>query len=181
MRRKGRGAVLSTVAAVAMAVWALGTTAAPVYRLVDGDGRVTFADVPSAGAEPFVQGTANTYRAHRPQPRATDRAVVQSETFAGYRSVAIQSPKEEAIRANDGRIRVVAATEPDLQSGHRAVVLLDGKATQPSASLTFDLAGLDRGRHELAVRIVDGKGQVLAQSRPKIIHLLRVSRPVALK
>ena len=96
-------------------------------------------------------------------------------------SVAIAWPKEEAIRANDGNIRVVATTEPALQSGHRAVVLLDGQATQRSESLTFELAELDRGRHELAVRIVDGDGQVLAQSRPKIVHLLRASRRPALK
>ena len=55
------------------------------------------------------------------------------------------------------------------------------KAAQQGDGLTFDLADVDRGRHELAVHIVDGNGQVLAQSRPKIIHLLRASRRSALK
>ena len=182
MKRDAVRTVRSTAAAVAVAMLAFGASAAPVYRLVDGDGRVTFTDVPVPGAERFVPGTANTYRAGQPQPRAPDDPVrVQPDGFAGYRSVAIEWPKEEAVRANEGRIRIVAATEPSLQSGHRAVVLLDGQAAQRSEGLTFELTQLDRGRHEVSVHIVDGNGQVLAQSRPKIIHLLRASRRSALK
>ena len=182
MRRDTVRTVRSTAAAVAVAMLAFGASAAPVYRLVDGDGRVTFTDVPGPGAERFVPGAANTYRARPPQPSAPDDpARVQPDALSGYRSVAIEWPKEEAVRANDGRVRIVAATEPSLQSGHRAVVLLDGQAAQRSEGLTFELAQLDRGRHELSVRIVDGNGHVLAQSRPKTIHLLRASRRAALK
>ncbi|MXY52073.1 MAG: DUF4124 domain-containing protein [Gammaproteobacteria bacterium] len=181
MRRDGYCTVRSTATAVAVAMLAFGASAAPVYRLVDADGRVTFTDMPGPGAERFLPDTPNTYRARQPQSRPPEPAPVQRDAFTGYRGVAIAWPKAEAVRANDGRIRIVAATEPSLQSGHRAVVLLDGQAAQRSEGLTFELAELDRGRHELSVRIVDGDGQVLAQSRPKIIHLLRASRRAALK
>ena len=172
---------LRSAAAAMVAILAVGASAAPMYRLVDGDGRVTFTDVPAPGAELVEQGTANTYRARQPQTRGPDPLSDQSNAFAGYRSVAIESPQEEVIRANGGRMRVVAATEPGLEPEHRAVVLLDGQTAQQGDGLTFDLADVDRGRHELAVHIVDGNGQVLAQSRPKIIHLLRASRRSALK
>lgn len=166
------------VAATALVACA---SAAPMYRLVDDDGRVTFTDVPDATAERVLPRAANTYRARPLRPRAPEPVAALSDAFAGYHSVNIEWPQGEAIRANDGRIRIVAATEPSLQSAHRAVVLLNGRAAQRSEGLTFELAQLDRGRHELAVRIVDANGMVLAESRPKIIHLLRASRRAALK
>ena len=178
MKQSGRWAVCSMAVAVLLA---LGANATPMYRFVDGDGRVTFTDVPEPGAERFVQGAANTYRARQPQPRAPNPVAEKTDAFAGYHSVAIEWPQDEAIRANDGRIRVVAATEPGLQPDHRAVVLLDGQVAQQSDGLSFDLAELDRGQHELAVQIINGNGVVLAESRPKIIHLLRASRGAALK
>ena len=179
MKQGGWWVLRST--AVAAALLALGASAAPMYRLVDENGRVTFTDVPGSAAKRVVQHAANTYRARQPQPCAPAPAAPQSDAFAGYRSVAIAWPQDEAIRANDGSIRIVAATEPELEPEHRAVVLLDGQAAQQSDGLTFDLTELDRGRHELAVQIIDGDGAVLAESRPKIIHLLRASRRAALK
>ncbi|MDE0694113.1 MAG: DUF4124 domain-containing protein [Gammaproteobacteria bacterium] len=179
MKQSGRW-VRRSLAAVAAAL-VVCASAAPMYRLVDGDGRVTFTDVPASTAERVVPRAANTYRARPLQPRAPDPVATPSDAFAGYRSVNIEWPQDEATRANDGRIRIVAATEPSLEPNHRAIVLLDGQAAQQSDGLTFDLAELDRGRHELAVRIVDANGMVLAESRPKIIHLLRASRRAALK
>ena len=178
MKQSGLWALRSTVVAVLLA---LGANATPMYRLVDGDGRVTFTDVPGPGAERLLQSAANTYPARQPQPRVSGPVVEQSDAFAGYHSVNIEWPQDEAIRANDGRIRVVAASEPSLRPEHRAVVLLDGQVAQQSDGLTFDLSELDRGRHELAVQIIDDNGMVLAESRPKIIHLLRTSRRAALK
>ena len=178
MKQNGRWVAGSTVAA---ALLALGASAAPIYRLADENGRVIFTDVPSVDAELVVPSAANTYRARPPQRRAPDPVALQSDAFAGYRSVAIEWPQDEAIRANDGNIRVVAATEPGLEPEHRAVVLLDGQAAQQSDGLTFHLTELDRGRHELMVQIIDGNGTVLAESRPKTIHLLRASRRAALK
>lgn len=179
MKQSGRWVRRSLAAVTAALVACAG--AAPMYRLVDGDGRVTFTDVPVSTAERVVPRAANIYRARPLQPRAPNPVAAPPDAFAGYRSVNIEWPLGEAIRANDGRIRIVAATEPDLEPNHRAVVLLDGQAAQQSDGLTFDLAELDRGRHELAVRIVDANGMVLAESRPKIIHLLRASRRAALK
>ncbi len=180
MKQSGRW-VLRSLAAVVAVPLVVSASAAPMYRLVDGDGRVTFTDVPVAAAERVVPRAANIYRARPLQPRAPDPVAAEPDAFAGYRSVNIAWPREEAVRANDSRIRIVAATEPSLKPGHRAIVLLDGQAAQQSDGLTFDLAELDRGRHELAVRIVDANGMVLAESRPKIIHLLRASRRAALK
>lgn len=171
--------------AAAMVVTSAGVASAgPIYRQVDGDGRITFTDTPRPGAERLVQGTGNTYRAppeQQPIAQMAEPIQAQSEAFAGYVDVTVDWPVEAAIRANDGRIRVVASTRPELQSGHRAAILLDGQAVQQSDGLTFDLTEVDRGTHELAVQIVDGSGQVLAESRPKIVHVLRAFRRTALK
>ena len=158
--------------------------AGPIYRQVDGDGRITFTDTPRPGAERMAQGNTNTYRAPPVQQPIVQMAApiqAQRDAFAGYQTITIDWPQEEAIRANDGRIRIVSATQPALQPDHRAALLLDGQIVQQSESLTFDLTGVDRGRHELTVQIVDGNDQVLAESRPKIIHVLRAFRRTALK
>lgn len=181
MRRNDRWVRCFAAAMVAILAGAL--SAAPIYRQVE-DGRVTFTDTPRPDAERLVQGAGNTYRAppkHQPISQAAETVQAQSAAFAGYDSVAIDWPRDEAIRANDGRIRIVAATQPELQQGHRATLLLDGQVVQQSESLTFDLTGVDRGTHELTVRIVDGGDQVLAESRPKIVHVLRAFRRTALK
>ncbi len=198
MTRENRWA--AGAGAAAAAVLAGAVSGESIYRQVDGDGRITFTDTPRPGAERLVQGIGNTYPARpQQQPIAAAPVTVQdrSDTFAGYETVTVDTassvgvspaiapsgdgPREQAIRANDGRIRVVAATHPSLQPGHRTVVLLDGQAAQQGEGLSFDLTEVDRGRHELAVRIVDRRGQVLAESRSKIIHVLRASRRTAPK
>ena len=181
MRRNDRWTGCLAAVAVLLAGAA---SAGPIYRQVDGDGRITFTDTPRPSAERLVQDAANTYRA--PPKKQLGAQVSEpvrqpSDAFAGYESVRIESPREEALRANDGRIRIVAATQPALQAGHRATLLLDGEIVQQSKGLTFDLTEVERGTHELAVRIVDGSGHVLAESRTKVVHLLRAFRRTALK
>ena len=178
MRRNDRWTGCLAAVAVLLAGAA---NAGPIYRQVDGDGRITFTDTPQTGAERLVQDAANIYRAPPKQQQVSEPVQQPSDAFAGYESVRIESPGEEALRANDGRIRIVAATQPALQAGHRAALLLDGEIVQQSKGFTFDLTEVDRGRHELAVRIVDGSGHVLAESRTKVVHLLRAFRRTALK
>ena len=182
MRRSDRWIGCLAAATVVVSVGI--ASAGPIYRQVDGDGRITFTDTPQPGAERLMHGTGNTYRAPPEQQLIAQMAEpiqAQSEAFAGYESVTIDWPAEEAIRANDGRIRVVASTQPEMRPGHRATLLLDGQIVQQGDDLTFDLTDVNRGTHELTVRIVNDDGHVLAQSRPKVVHVLRAFRQNALK
>ena len=181
MRRSDRWIGCLTVATAVISAGV--ASAGPIYRQVDGDGRITFTDTPRPGAERLLQGTGNTYRAppRPPIAQVAEPVQAQSEAVSAYESVSIAWPKEEAIRANDGRIRIVAATQPELQPGHRARLLLDGEIVQQGDGLTFDLTEVNRGTHEFTVRIVNDAGHVLAQSRPKVVHMLRAFRQNALK
>lgn len=181
MRRKIRWAAVS---AATMAIFGVTVNATPIYRQVDADGRITFTDTPVVGAERLAQGGGNTYRAPPKQQsiaEVTEPAQTQSTSFVGYDSVTIDWPQEEAIRANNGTIRIVATTQPELQQGHHATLLVNGQVVQQRDDLTFNLTEMDRGTHEVAVRISSSSGQALAESRPKIIHILRASRQTALK
>ena len=87
-----------------------------------------------------------------------------------------------------GRSRCPAADEaaPRRQSsGHRhdlagagsyAGALMDGAPMgPPNRSGTFPLANVDRGTHQLQVRIVNDAGEVLLNGQPSVFHLQRFS------
>ncbi len=103
---------------------------------------------------------------------------IGSEDANPYTRISVVAPPDDtALRSNAGNLRVLAEVLPKLKNGHRLQLLLDGEPQgAPVHRSEFLLENIDRGTHELAVRIVDEAGHTVATGAPNTVHILRHSR-----
>lgn len=83
----------------------------------------------------------------------------------------------ETVHDNQGNVRVTVSA-PRLPDGTGAAFrpLVDGAPHGPDRRTpSFILENIDRGEHVLQVLLVDGKGEVVAASRPLSFHVWRAS------
>lgn len=189
------------LAALLMAAGLLAAVQAPaastIYRTVDENGNVVFTDVPPKPGEPgqavdldrgnsFTPPEGGERRDDRPTGRSleewlrgadgTDEEDSRASAADDYGTLRVESPaNDQAVRANDGNVTVVAGVEPALQPGHTMQVYLDGALRQSGQTTTLQLVNVDRGTHTVMLRIVDGSGEPVAASEPSVFHLQRRS------
>lgn len=152
-----------------------------IYKKVDKNGKVTISDKPFPGATKKVIKT-NTNVVSMPlpskaSPSADDSDEEEEEAFQ-YDLLAIDSPKvDEAIRANDGSVYIIAAISPQLQSNHSVRLYMDGKPVGQLQKVPyFSLSNVDRGTHRLKVSIIDTEtNKAIQTSAESHFHLLRAS------
>jgi len=140
-----------------------------VCKTVGEDGVASFTDVP---ASECPQGS-RILDYSRPAPVVEQAGNVDTGVsarqveFAGYESIEIVSPEADGtVRSNEGRVQVVVELEPALQQSHFITAYLDGKAFRGRyGSSQIELAGVDRGTHNLRVKVTDSKGRTLIESR----------------
>lgn len=163
------------------------TAQAAVYKHVDEDGNISYADHPQhPGDKPIkVPPPAMTFDSKPPKKTFTtpsfnaNKKTEKPETpETSYSAVTFVKPdNDQAIRANGGVFPVKVASQPALntKAGDHYVVLVDGEKHQTSESASFNLENMNRGSHSISVQIQNSKGQVLASSSSITIHVLRAS------
>lgn len=143
---------------------------ADVYKYYDSNGNLVLSDSPpkdkdmaskaeKVEAKPIMIIPA--FRGGKRAPSANEKPVLkQAKEYV----IVIQSPSAEASyqRNSQEPIPVAVSVSPALVGGHRLEFLLDGKISPGLASL--QPAELDRGSHQLLLRVVDGANKVLASS-----------------
>ena len=157
------------------------SASAGVYRWVDDSGQVHFGDRPPAdGAEQVRLPPSSTY-APRQLPSTLgdenqDEPGEAAETVA-YTAVKIIKPaQDDTIRDNTGRVELEVALEPPLQEGHRLAVLVDGRSVFDQLTTTaVALTNMDRGTHNIQVKVLDADGSQLTSSMPVTFHMHRAS------
>ena len=155
---------------------------AAVYKKVNPDGSVEFSDIPQNNSEEIEIKPVQTIPAIKLPPSAeTTKAEAETETMETfrYKSLEIISPKnDEAVRENTGQLMVTAKLEPELRPEyeHHIVWLLDGKKIEQGSvtGLQLKIENLDRGTHQLQIRVVDYDGNVVIKSSVISFHMLRV-------
>lgn len=153
-----------------------GISYADIYKWVDSQGNVHFSDTPHRGAEKLNIPDAQTYSAPVPQAPASDKAGQKQDGNAHvYTKLVIAQPENEAtIRNNQGSITVTAEVDPDLFPGDKVQLIFDGSTLgEPQSNLLFQLSGVYRGSHTIAVQIVDAEGNVLETSDPVTVYVFR--------
>lgn len=81
---------------------------------------------------------------------------------------------DEMVHSNTGTVRVVV---DDVPSGLRLQPVLDGEVTrEPVADSEFYLRGVNRGTHELVIKLVDAGGREVGRTSPVTFHLWHASR-----
>ncbi|HEX7037611.1 MAG TPA: DUF4124 domain-containing protein [Pseudomonadales bacterium] len=160
-----------------------------IYRTVDENGNVVFTDVPPAdgrAGRTVELGPGNTFT---PPPTAASegrsleswlgRESDEDETEGAairYRSLRVAGPPhDQALRDNAGNVTVTAEVDPELAPSHVIQLYLDGALQQTGHTTRFELTNVDRGTHQVELRIVDASGNTLATSEPSVFHLQRRS------
>ncbi len=155
---------------------------AQIYKWTDNQGNVHFSDMPHEGAEIMTIPDSQSYSS--PTPSAPQTPVEEPEQIDhsdsvklkhSYTKIAIAQPETGAtIRNNQGFVVVTAQIEPDLLPGDKLQLLYDSAALgEPQANPVFEVKGMYRGSHTLAVQVVDADGKVIDTSDPITIYVFR--------
>ena len=149
-----------------------------VYKWTDSQGVIHFSDKPHEGSETVKLPEAQTYSA--PVIKNDPDTEENKKNLSGnadhvYTQVAVTQPlNESTIRNNDGYVMVVAQLDPKLFSGDTVQVIFDGSPMgEPQPTPVFQLNGVYRGTHTIAVQVLDSGGNVVATSDPITVHVYR--------
>ncbi len=155
------------------------SAAAKVYKKVNPDGSVEYSDRPQDEAdEPIKLKPVQTITLPPiPKTTASPPSAATTKPFK-YETISITAPKDdEGIRSNNGDFVARGDLSPRLQSDqeHHIQWLLDGREVPGATGLTLSLKNLDRGTHQLQLRVVNFDGGVEIQTPTISFHILRVA------
>lgn len=150
---------------------------AQIYKWVDSQGNVSFSDTPHKGAQviilPDEQSSSSPPQISPKSEQSQDDTPVTLKH--SYTSIEITQPENEAtIRNNQGYVTVTVQTEPDLFPGDKLQLIYDSAVLgAPQKNLVFEINGMYRGSHNLAVQVLDEDGNVIDRSEPITIYVFR--------
>lgn len=154
------------------------TAGAEVFRTTGPDGEVYFSDRPTAAAVRVELSPAQTVELRTRAP-TEDSAVDQQPADVPYAELSVVKPSfDQGVRANGGSVTVYLSLQPALQAGHTIELKVDGEDGERIYSgdtLNFNLNDMSRGRHTVAVRVVNEKGEELIRTGPVGFYVLRVA------
>jgi hypothetical protein len=156
------------------------TSYAEVYTWTDSQGVVHFSDSPHQGAEKIKLPEDQSFStpspsSSSPAPKQEDVLTHEEDSEKSYTKVAIREPLNQAtIRNNQGYVLVSVELEPKLSEGDNLQILFDGAPLgEPQPHTVFELNGIYRGSHTIAVQVLNANGDVLLVSDPITIFMQR--------
>ncbi|MDY7219233.1 DUF4124 domain-containing protein [Denitrificimonas sp. JX-1] len=162
---------------VLMLLGVLPHVSAQIYHYIDEQGIAVFSDQPITSiAHPISQQPINRIPAFTPQQiHASQPLEPTSTTSSAYQTLHIAGlPTDHALRANAGRFSITIEIQPELAPDHRLQLLInDQPYTTANRSLLQNLNNLPRGKHRIAVQVLNMNGEVLQRSTEFVFHLQR--------
>ncbi|WP_298626936.1 DUF4124 domain-containing protein [uncultured Legionella sp.] len=153
---------------------------AQIFQWTDSQGVVHFSDQPHPGAKqlniPDSQGyTPPASTAGGASSQEEQKTEHPSNDEPKYSKIAIIQPLNDAtIRNNQGYIIVAVEMEPALAEGDALQMVFDGAPLgEPQSNTLFQLNGIYRGTHTMAVQILNSDGDILLTSESITIHMHR--------
>jgi hypothetical protein len=151
--------------------------AAPIYKTKDARGNVVYTDDPAGQPAELVELPNLTIVPGTPITGPTPGSASTEEEKMPPLRLELLAPEQEAtVRSNTGDVEVVARVNRSPADGDRFEVLIDGAVRGSNAGGTFALSGIDRGAHQVRVRLVDPAGKIVAQSPEHTFYLHQRSR-----
>ena len=171
--------LISLMSAVFMLALLSGLAQSEIYKSVSADGKVTYSDKPSPGAERMQRRELSTYAPPALPVRQTRRPARPASSDY-YKNFSFIKPQNNAtIRNNPGIVMVEVKLNPGLQNnlGHKIQFYLDDEAYGPPVdNYAVTLSNLDRGEHTLSASVINAKGKVQISTLDVGVHLKRESR-----
>jgi hypothetical protein len=154
---------------------------ADVYMKVDQFGNITYSDAPLHDGKkieiPSINTSEATVSENTNTPSAVNPTVASHENIiAPYTEFSIISPKNGETIQNQITVPVQVNLKPELKTGDKVQLILDGKVTgEPLASTQLQLGLVERGMHQLYAVIIDSSQKVLQKADAITIYVHRAN------
>ena len=162
-------------------LWVLITTLpwaashAEIYKTIDKDGKVVFTDTPEGQPAESVKLKKGSTISLPPVKALPPGQTGDSKESANYRELTIKQPDQNATIRGSGSFSVLAAISPRLRPGDSVQLYIDGKPYgQKQKGLLFNLTNIERGTHNIEVKVLNSDGRVL-KSANVTVHIHRSS------
>lgn len=167
-----------TLLSILAMLFSVQTVNAKVYKWVTEDGTVVYSDQPHPDAEVLDIKPLHPYKA--PEPKytpfeETEEPETTVKSSSKYRSLTIDKPQhDETITGNSGSLTVSVSSNPQLKEGDKFQLVLNGtEIGSPSQHSQFNLDNVNRGSHNISVKIIDKGGRTLITSSSVTVHVKR--------
>jgi hypothetical protein len=147
-----------------------------IYVWRDAQGVLVFSDSP----QPQVDAEEIKLNSKAIEMKAVDTSDLYDikDTVKTIKfTIDITNPTpDETIRDNTGSVHISGRIGPRFVQGHKVQLYLDGaKYGKPQTSILFVIRNIDRGEHQLQLKLIDAKGKMLAKSKSVTFFLHRRS------
>lgn len=152
-----------------------------IYKTVDENGNVVFTDAPPANSGQAERVEIQPINTTPPvEKRAPVRSRFDDERFEEEvveQVITILRPShEEQIPMGPGNFSVSIKVSPPLENSQSLQLFMDGVPYgSPQRDSTWALTNVFRGGHEIAVGVMDDKGEIPTMSEPITVYVQRPS------
>ena len=148
---------------------------AKIYVWRNEKGELVYSDTPRPGAEEVKTKPGNVIKSST----TVETQVLDIETreIAEEYQVVINIPKDNStIRDNTGSVYIQGSILPIFKRGLKIQLILDGKPYQkPQNHTKFSLRNIDRGEHQIKMKLLNEKGKEIALSKAITFYMHRAS------
>jgi len=155
--------------------------AAPIYKVVDDAGRVTYTDKPDSYGQSVSATNINT-TSDRPRTSAASNTKgepnlpatrqADAKVTTNYQLSIMEPSTERAYQRPAQNIDIVLQVIPQLKNGDQVTISVDGNVRAQGLSLSVPTVDLNPGPHTITAQVVTDKGDVRATVTRKV-HVIQ--------
>ena len=143
-----------------------------IYRWVDKDGVVHYADQPGAANAELVEIASSNEYESTPADSGGSATYNQPQETTRYVSLTITEPAaDQVFFGADASVTAAAELGGELRPDHTLVFFLDGNRVPAEGEGAVQLTNLERGTHFLRAAVLDQNGQPLISSPQVSFHV----------
>ncbi|MFT7009573.1 MAG: hypothetical protein ACJAXJ_004123 [Colwellia sp.] len=151
------------------------SSSAKIYVWRDETGVLVYSDTPRPGAEEVKTKKGNIIKSST--NIETQILDIKSKKIKEEYQVEINHPKNNStIRDNTGSIYISGSIKPIFKRGLKIQLMIDDKPhLTPQTHTMFSLHNIDRGEHQIKMKLLNEKGKVIASSKVITFYMHRAS------
>lgn len=163
------GALLALFTAQAMAT--------EIYKSYDENGNVVFSDQPpSPEAEPIDLPEVNVVTSTPANPRPVGNNDPDSGPGLPLALQMLTPADEETFWGTGQDLEVSFEVQPEMRPGMRIAIYIDDEREALISSTRTTIRAIDRGTHSIRAELLDSRGNVLDEVRPRTFFMKQFSR-----
>lgn len=151
------------------------SSSAKIYVWRNENGVLVYSDTPRPGAEEVKTKKGNIIKS--PSSIETQTLDIETKKILEEYQVEINHPKDNStIRDNTGSVYISGSIKPIFKRGLKIQLIVDGKPhLTPQTHTMFSLRNMDRGEHQIKMKLLNEKGKIIALSKAITFYMHRTS------